>query len=340
MTQLVSDRSHFDSPLSSLGHWQVGERQAEITRSGIADTIDVVLCSSLRRTMQTAEGALGPVIERHARQGKSVVVLDEWREFVGHKFLGNSRPARSTLEKQWADRPFDFSALPEADRMVAEHTGKGREPKDVAERRAWQALQNVLSRREHVVAVVTHGGFLGIQVLRHRRIQLIGDNPLPTEIGNCERISVELTQASVDSDIQMRVLSRGCAVRRKVVHFVRHAESTANAEAAAVLAAAGLHRDHMAQVLRGEIKVDSGFVEKVMAPYTSDRHFDASLSEAGKQEARELSRKLKQAGIADRVEAVLVSSSQRTLQTADVGFASCIQRVGPAQVVISDLWRE
>jgi broad specificity phosphatase PhoE len=83
---VASDWSIHDPPLSELGERQCAELQEALKKDPISDKIELIVVSSMRRTLQTAKLGLGWLIEE-----KEIPVLPDagWqgRYLVHHCFL-------------------------------------------------------------------------------------------------------------------------------------------------------------------------------------------------------------------------------------------------------------
>jgi broad specificity phosphatase PhoE len=119
----------------------------------LAQKIELIVVSPMRRTLQTAQQGLGWLIKR----GVPVVLRPEWQENSDNPC--DTGTDISTIAKEWPQ--FDWSTVdPQfpAKTGVYEFSRQGLQERGIAARK-W-----LRSRPEKVIAVVSHSGFLRVGV--------------------------------------------------------------------------------------------------------------------------------------------------------------------------------
>ncbi|KAJ4300893.1 hypothetical protein N0V90_002981 [Kalmusia sp. IMI 367209] len=159
---VASDWSIHDPPLSELGEQQCKELQESLKNSKIGNEVDLIVVSSMRRTLQTASIGLEWLIKE-----KKIKVLPDagWQENAD-KPCDTGSPI-STMAKEF---PFDFSMV---DPLYPDKTSNLASNPYAFTRKAILArgqacLQSLYSRPEKVIAVVSHSGFLRAAVCNRR----------------------------------------------------------------------------------------------------------------------------------------------------------------------------
>jgi broad specificity phosphatase PhoE len=117
----------------------------------LARDIELIVISPMRRTMQTAEQALGWLME----QGVPVQLRAEWQENSA-KPCDTGTPIPLMLE-EWSQ--FNWSTV---DPLYPSKTGLYEFSKDAITRRGIEARSWLKNRPERVIAVVSHAGFLRV----------------------------------------------------------------------------------------------------------------------------------------------------------------------------------
>ncbi|KAJ4344401.1 uncharacterized protein N0V89_012143 [Didymosphaeria variabile] len=160
---VANDWSFHDPPLSGLGEQQCKELQESLKNSDIGPRVELIVVSSMRRTLQTASIGLEWLIKE-----KAIKVLPDagWQENCD-KPCDTGSPI-STMAKEFPD--FDFS---EVDPLYPDKTSNLSSNPYAFTRKAILArgqvcLQSLYSRPEKVIAVVSHSGFLRAAVCNRR----------------------------------------------------------------------------------------------------------------------------------------------------------------------------
>ncbi|KAI6712379.1 hypothetical protein JHW43_005096 [Diplocarpon mali] len=148
-----------DPALTDLGFRQQCSELAQHLQNELplAQEIELIVVSPMRRTMQTAEQALGWLIG----QGVPVMLRAEFQE-------NSSKPCDTgtsiaIMQKEWPQ--FDWSSV---DPIYPENTGLYEFSMNGLRQRGIAARRFLKNRPERVIAVVSHAGFLRTS-LCHRR---------------------------------------------------------------------------------------------------------------------------------------------------------------------------
>ncbi|KAE8452189.1 hypothetical protein EG329_001656 [Mollisiaceae sp. DMI_Dod_QoI] len=144
-----------DPALTDLGF---GEQCNELARHlqselPLAQQIELIVVSPMKRTLQTAQQALGWLMER----GVPVILRAEWQENSAKPC--DTGTAISIMEKEWPQ--FDWSSVDPAypaKTGIYEYTGHGLTKRGIVARE-W-----LRERPEKVIVVVSHSGFLRVGV--------------------------------------------------------------------------------------------------------------------------------------------------------------------------------
>ncbi|KAF2014729.1 phosphoglycerate mutase-like protein [Aaosphaeria arxii CBS 175.79] len=159
----TSDWSHRDPPLTELGEQQCRELQESLKNSGIADQVELIVVSAMRRTLQTATIGLDFLIK-----DKKILVLPDagWQE-NSDKPCDTGSPI-STMEAEFPQ--YDFSSV---DPLYPDKTSDlSHNPfaftRSAILSRGQAVLASLYSRPEKVIAVVSHAGFLRVGVANRR----------------------------------------------------------------------------------------------------------------------------------------------------------------------------
>jgi broad specificity phosphatase PhoE len=123
------------------------------TKLPLAQKIDLIVVSPMRRTLQTAQQGLGWLMER----GVPVVLGPEWQENSDKPCdTGTDIP---TMAKEWPQ--FDWSVV---DPQYPSKTGLYEFSRRGLRERGIAARKWLRNRQEKVIAVVSHSGFLRVGV--------------------------------------------------------------------------------------------------------------------------------------------------------------------------------
>ncbi|KAF8866436.1 phosphoglycerate mutase-like protein [Acephala macrosclerotiorum] len=140
-----------DPALTDLGFGKQCEELARHLQNELplAQQIELIVVSPMRRTLQTAQQALGWLMER----GVPVVLGPEWQENSA-KPCDTGTPI-SLMEKEWPQ--FDWSSV---DPVYPSKTGIYEYTRQGLTERGTRAKKLIKERPEKVIAVVSHSGFL------------------------------------------------------------------------------------------------------------------------------------------------------------------------------------
>ncbi|KAI4142245.1 MAG: hypothetical protein L6R39_005022 [Caloplaca ligustica] len=137
-----------DPPLTSFGEQQCRELSARFPHHS---SIDLLVSSPLRRTMQTTLIAFKPELSR----GVKYIALPEVQETSDLPCDTGSK--LSVLKEEFKDQPVDFSLVP---KDWDSKQGKWVANQEAIERRCCEARKWLKDRSEANIVVVTHGGLL------------------------------------------------------------------------------------------------------------------------------------------------------------------------------------
>lgn len=184
----------FDSVLSDKGVAQCRKVRQQFWGATAQLHCDAVICSPLRRTLQTAQLVFGAFGQADGiGRGSSIpwVALEEARENSN----GYNRPCdcRRTREQQLEDFPHvDFSAVPDGEDTFSSSP----ESTEELDARCAAFLECLRQRPEHVLAVVSHSAFLERLFARH-----LAWPREAAKFANCELRSVVLRFPSGGDDM-------------------------------------------------------------------------------------------------------------------------------------------
>ncbi|KAF2178619.1 phosphoglycerate mutase-like protein [Zopfia rhizophila CBS 207.26] len=160
---VASDFSLHDPPLSDLGKQQCVELHQSLKNSRLANEVNLIVVSAMRRTLQTAMLGLGWLIEE-----KKVKVLPDagWQE-------NSDKPCDtgSPISVMASEFPrFDFSEVDPLypDKTTSIHTNPYAFTRKAILARGQTCLKALYFRPERVIAVVSHSGFLRTAVCNRR----------------------------------------------------------------------------------------------------------------------------------------------------------------------------
>jgi broad specificity phosphatase PhoE len=197
--EAMQNPRNFDADLTELGVEQANALRSSAERPQGAE---LIMSSSLRRAMRTAQLAFGDIVARTSH-GK-IILTDLTREYKMPKYV-NSRPAVGEMRTAFGDSIFDYAALSPED---APYTPGGEDPStDIGAaavtaraRAAWLLL---LTRPERSIVMVMHGSFLGNEMLGDPVAKWLDRDAGPTNVQNCEALSVRVeswSDTSSDGD--------------------------------------------------------------------------------------------------------------------------------------------
>ncbi|KAF2658240.1 phosphoglycerate mutase-like protein [Lophiostoma macrostomum CBS 122681] len=160
---VADDWSLHDPPLSALGEEQCAELQQTLKQEEIADKVELIVVSAMRRTLQTAKLGLGWLYE-----DKKIPVLPDagWQENAD-KPCDTGSPIQ-VMAREFPQ--FDFSKVDPLypDKTTNLHSNPYAFTGRAIFARGQTCLQALYSRPEKVIAVVSHSGFLRTAVCNRR----------------------------------------------------------------------------------------------------------------------------------------------------------------------------
>ncbi|KAF1845899.1 phosphoglycerate mutase-like protein [Cucurbitaria berberidis CBS 394.84] len=151
---VASDWSIHDAPLSELGEQQCLELQESLKNSKIGNEVDLIVVSAMRRTLQTATIGLDWLIKK----GVKVIPDAGWQE-TADKPCDTGSP----LEQMKKEFPqYDFSSVDPSypDKTTDLENNPYAFTQKAILARGQTCLEDLYSRPEKVIAVVSHSGFL------------------------------------------------------------------------------------------------------------------------------------------------------------------------------------
>ncbi|RDW77145.1 hypothetical protein BP6252_05198 [Coleophoma cylindrospora] len=148
---VAHDYTIHDPPLTELGFGPQCDELAQHlqTKLPLAQQIDLIVISPMRRTLQTAQQGLGWLIDR----GVPVILRPEWQENSAKPC--DTGTAIVDMAKEW--HQFDWSTV---DPKYPAKTGLYEFSRDGLTRRGVECRKWLRGRPEKVIAVVSHAGFL------------------------------------------------------------------------------------------------------------------------------------------------------------------------------------
>ncbi|KAF2199143.1 phosphoglycerate mutase-like protein [Delitschia confertaspora ATCC 74209] len=158
-----NDWTIHDPPLSELGRQQCAELQQSLKASKIADEVDLIVVSSMRRTLETAVLGLDWLIN-----DKKIKVLPNagWQENADKPCDTGS--AISVMEKEFPQLDFSQVDPRYPDKTTDIDNNPYAYTKQAIMARGQMVLKELYSRPEKVIAVVSHSGFLRTAVCNRR----------------------------------------------------------------------------------------------------------------------------------------------------------------------------
>ncbi|XP_018433696.1 phosphoglycerate mutase-like protein 1 isoform X2 [Raphanus sativus] len=183
-----------DAPLSPKGIKQVSEQQKEILKSGLINTVQLVITSPLRRAVETAVGIFrGQKVINQSDNFPPIVALELCRERMG-LYPCDRRESISTRRICFPEIDFTMVESDE-DALWREEE---RENLEEVSARGLRFLKWLWERPEKEIAVVSHGIFLQ-QTLRalHEKVSIPLEDSLLTRFANCELRSIRIDKSAV-----------------------------------------------------------------------------------------------------------------------------------------------
>lgn len=160
---IASDWTIHDPPLSELGERQCAELQESLKKEKIANEVELIVVSAMRRTLQTAQLGLAWLIERGVR----VEPHAGWQENAD-KPCDTGSPI-SVMQKEFPQFPFSTVDPRYPDKT---HPSPSQNPyaftRTAILARGQSVLHDLYSRPEKVIAVVSHSGFMRAAVCNRR----------------------------------------------------------------------------------------------------------------------------------------------------------------------------
>ncbi|KAH0877053.1 hypothetical protein HID58_064447 [Brassica napus] len=192
----------FDARLSQTGIQQVSDMRKEISKSGLLNTVQLVITSPLRRAMQTSVGIFRGQEDMNqsdifpkANNSPPIVALEICRERMG-LYPCDKRESIGTYRTCFSEIDFTMIESGEDTLWQAEE----REDMEDVSARGLHFLKWLWERPEKDIAVVSHGIFLQ-QTLRalHEKIGTpVEDNHLK-RFANCELRSIRLEKSDMEA---------------------------------------------------------------------------------------------------------------------------------------------
>ncbi|KAI2640198.1 phosphoglycerate mutase-like protein [Xylaria nigripes] len=154
---VAQDYSKHDPSITELGHQQCAKLRETLMADTLAQQAELVITSSMRRTIQTTLSAVDWLVEK----GVKVVADADWQE-------NSAKPCDqgSKISKLVAEFPgIDYSALdPVWPDKTSPAGSRYHFTRTAILARAQFALQKLYRRPEKVIIVVSHSGFLRVGV--------------------------------------------------------------------------------------------------------------------------------------------------------------------------------
>ncbi|KFK43293.1 hypothetical protein AALP_AA1G105100 [Arabis alpina] len=191
----------FDAQLSPKGLQQVSQRRKKIIEDGLLNTIELVVTSPLRRTMQTSTGIFRGQEDLNqsevfpiANNSPPIVALEICRERMG-LYPCDRRESINTHRSCFSE--IDFTMI-ESDEDALWQADERENMEDVAAR-GLHFIKWLWERPEKEIAVVSHGIFLQ-QTLRalHENGKPLKDTHL-TRFANCELRTIRIEKSDMEA---------------------------------------------------------------------------------------------------------------------------------------------
>ena len=144
----VANHQIHDPSLTAFGEEQCRQLAQSFPKH---ESVDLLVCSPLRRTIYTTLLAFQKAIERSG----SVIALPEAQEVVD--IPCDTGSDLSVLQREMADKPVDLSRVMDGWNTK---TGRWAPTATAVARRAKEARQWLKARPEKEIVLVTHGGFV------------------------------------------------------------------------------------------------------------------------------------------------------------------------------------
>ncbi|CAH8311326.1 unnamed protein product [Eruca vesicaria subsp. sativa] len=192
----------FDARLSVKGIQQVSERREKIIKSGLLNTIDLVITSPLRRAMETSVGIFRGQEDKNqsdnfpkANNSPPIVALEICRERMG-LYPCDRRESIDTHRTCFSE--IDFTMI-ESDEDALWQEEEREDMEDVSAR-GLHFLKWLWERPEKDIAVVSHGIFLQ-QTLRalHEKVGTPLEDHLLQRFANCELRSIRIEKSDMEA---------------------------------------------------------------------------------------------------------------------------------------------
>ncbi|KAL1214209.1 Phosphoglycerate mutase-like protein [Cardamine amara subsp. amara] len=185
----------FDAHLSQKGLQQASERRKEITKSGLLNTIELVITSPLRRAMETSIGVF--------RGKEDINISDDFLKANNYPPILALEICRERMGLYPCDRRASITTsrtcFPEIDFTMIESDedalwkDKEREKLEEVATRGLQFFNWLWERPEKEIAIVSHGIFLQQTLLAlHEKDGIPLEDRFLTRFGNCELRSIQI----------------------------------------------------------------------------------------------------------------------------------------------------
>ncbi|GAA6006873.1 hypothetical protein JCM11491_003213 [Sporobolomyces phaffii] len=158
----TGDDNIADAPLTDLGRKQAAQLRKDTEHSDWINEVELIVCSPLKRPMQTMLAGYGPLRDRLEQSGRPVIILPELEEVKNVPCDTGS--SRLTLESDPEFAGLDFSLLDHKRSLHKERAWNAKEgfyhQDNVKERAKW-VRRWLRERKEAKIVVVAHGDILG-----------------------------------------------------------------------------------------------------------------------------------------------------------------------------------
>ncbi|WFD36278.1 hypothetical protein MCUN1_003156 [Malassezia cuniculi] len=189
----TQDSTILDAPLTALGKQQAARVPA--LTAALQQSVDVILSSPLRRTLQTTAAAYAPAISRLGGH-KSVVVLPQLQEC--NAVPCDTGSSRAELESDSEFAIFDLSAL--TDDWTSKAGFYAADDASLNARAQW-IRQHLRERPENEIALVAHGDILRRMIgdldypWNNAEIRAFSFDPAAVETDECPLVAVQDIEA-------------------------------------------------------------------------------------------------------------------------------------------------
>ncbi|TVU06831.1 hypothetical protein EJB05_46866 [Eragrostis curvula] len=204
----------FDAQVTPLGWSQVDRLREHVTKCGFANKVELVICSPLMRTMQTAAGVFGGenyingvsapplMVENAGNSGRPAIssfgsppflAVETCRERLG---VHPCDKRRSVTEYRTLFPAIDFSLMESDEDVLWEPND--RETYDSLAARGMKFIDWLWTREEKEIAVVTHSGLLWHTLRRYsKECHPTVRHEVSKYFANCELRSLVLVDRSM-----------------------------------------------------------------------------------------------------------------------------------------------